>query len=551
VADAIALGRERHARRAAHRLAHRSRTYFTSAIVCAVIFLLSAAQSTDVFHWFAIPVFLCGVVIGADAVDWVVGRRDLFDPVGVLGLLGLHVFCLAPYLHVVWQQWMRYIEPPPEWRDWLGLMACLNLVGLVLYRATVSAVEAHRSRQPAESRWQIEPQRCGLVLGLAMVVTFATQVVIYVQFGGVSGYIEEFARGGAEFAGLGIIFMVGETFPVLALIGYAIWVKARKRVPGWGELAAVLVAMLVLKLLFGGLRGSRSNTVWAMFWAVGIIHFWIRPVPRHLVVWGIIGLVGFMYAYGFYKVGGLDTLIEAAQGQEARDRIAEKNNRTVEAAILTDLGRADGQAFLLYRLLRPGADYEYAWGRTYVGAVALVVPRSLWEDRPETKRREGTDLMYGQGKFAEGRFFSSNVYGMAGEAMLNFGPWVVPLFYIPLGVLVGWSASLNGRLASDDVRRLLLPLLINLAFVALMGDSDNIVVFLFQNAAIPFFTLLACSRKVEGAVAPEAGGPAQGVAPAGLAVTGEPGRVRGWGKRSETGSGEAPRWGARVRRERH
>jgi hypothetical protein len=544
VADAIALATAGDARRSAHRLAHRSRTYFISAVVCAVIFLLSAAQSTDVFHWYAIPVFLCGVVIGADAVDWVAGRRDLFDPVGILGLLGLHVFCLAPYLHVVWQQWMRFIDPPTEWRDWLGLMACLNLLGLLLYRATVSAVEHRAADKPAAWRWQIEPQRCGLVLGLALVVTFAVQVVIYLRFGGLSGYMEEFARGGKDFAGLGMFFMVGETFPILALMAYAVWVKLGRRAPGWGELAAVLVAMLVLKLLFGGLRGSRSNTVWALFWAVGIIHFWIRPVPRQVVVWGIVGLVGFMYAYGFYKVGGLDTLMEAAQGKEARERIAEKNNRTVEAAVLTDLGRADNQAFLLYRLLRPGADYEFAWGRTYLGAVALVVPRTLWEDRPETKRREGTDLMYGQGKFSEGRFFSSNVYGMAGETMLNFGPWVVPLFFIPLGALVGWSATLNGRLAADDVRRMLLPLLVNLAFVALMGDSDNIVVFAYQNAAIPFFTRLAFSRNVGGVGAATHPGPPAAVP-----------RRRGWGGGPAAGDvpgvGAAPRWGARLRRERH
>ncbi len=36
----------------------------------------------------------------------------------------------------------------------------------------------------------------------------------------------------------------------------------------------------LLKLLFGGLRGSRTITVFGLFWIAGAIHIWIRPVPR-------------------------------------------------------------------------------------------------------------------------------------------------------------------------------------------------------------------------------------------------------------------------------
>ena len=61
--------------------------------LCQVYFLLT---SDRVAHWFVIPVVICGVLIGTDGIDWLRGRRDIFDPVGIVGLLGIHVFFLAP-----------------------------------------------------------------------------------------------------------------------------------------------------------------------------------------------------------------------------------------------------------------------------------------------------------------------------------------------------------------------------------------------------------------------------------------------------------------------
>src|ERR1700730_14595673 len=77
-------------------------------------FLLASAQTA---HWFIIPVLFCGVLIGCDAIDWFRGRLSLFDPAGIIGLVGVHFFFLAPLLHVTWDSWMLYINPPPDWRD--------------------------------------------------------------------------------------------------------------------------------------------------------------------------------------------------------------------------------------------------------------------------------------------------------------------------------------------------------------------------------------------------------------------------------------------------
>src|SRR6185369_2098228 len=101
---------------------------------CAAVLVFFTAVAPDMRHWFLVPVFICGVLIGSDAMGLVTGTRDIFDPVGMIGLPGLHFFFLAPLLHIYWGYWIDDVNGPPDWRVWLGLMALLNAVGLLFYR---------------------------------------------------------------------------------------------------------------------------------------------------------------------------------------------------------------------------------------------------------------------------------------------------------------------------------------------------------------------------------------------------------------------------------
>src|SRR5262249_50263964 len=148
-----------------------------------------------------------------------------------------------------------------------------------------------------------------------------------------------------------------------AMIGFAAFAQGRPRFQTWGVLSVVLAVFLMLALYFGGLRGNRSNTVWSLFMAVGIIHFCVRPVPKPLIGVGLVFLVAFMYVYGLFKGAGLNAAV-ALESQEAHDAVVARTRRSMESTVLDDLGRADVQAFLLYRLSQPDSDYEYSLGRT-------------------------------------------------------------------------------------------------------------------------------------------------------------------------------------------
>jgi len=456
-------------------------------LFCEVVTAIFLAISEACRHWFIVPLILCGTIITGDAVDWFRGKLDLFDPAGIVGLLGVHFFFLTPFLHVWWNAWtIAEKTPPGDWRDWLGYMATLNFLGLILYRMARNSIVRRRPRRC--SVWKLRRRLLIVLLGALLLITLLAQVYVYASFGVISGYIDTYMNRPEEFQGTGWLLMISESFPILAMIAFAVW--ARRQKWQWHPVVLVLILTIfcAIQLLFGGLRGSRSNTVWALFWAAGIVHLWVRRIPKAAVWAGVGMLMAFLYVYGFYKEQtGRNVSLEQ------RIEISKKRGRTLQGEILGDLGRADVQAYLLYRMASPGSDYEFAHGRTYLGAAALIIPRSLWPDRPPTSVEFGTNIQHYMGAYEPGKMESSKVYGMAGEAMLNFGPWSVPLAFISLGLLVGWVQRMKIFLLPFDCRLLLAPFLVNLCFAYLAGDSDTTVFFLFKQGLLPGGLIALCS----------------------------------------------------------
>jgi len=128
-----------------------------------------------------------------------------------------------------------------------------------------------------------------------------------------------------------------------------------------------------------------------------------------------------------------------------------------------------------------------------VEAFALLIPKSIWPDRPYGKIRKGTEALYGHDVFNARLFRASQVYGLAGEWMLNFGPFLVPLVFLILAVAV-WQVR-NFMLADpNDLRWLVLPMLSNGLIVLLVGDVDNVLMFSLSVLLGPLLVLRASSR---------------------------------------------------------
>lgn len=465
---------------------------FLAGLFCVVVVGVFLLASPRCQHWFVLPVALGGFLMAVDAIDWIRGRLDVFDPVGIIGLLGVHFFFLAPLLQVYWGAEMTHVKPPPDWRPWLGWMAVLNVLGLLAYRLIRGKAARVRSRHRVR-HWRLDRRKFGPIVASGLLISGVLQLVVYQQHGGLMGYIAAFeAREG--FTGQGWIFMVSESFPILALMVFAVYARDRPRARSWMVLGLALLLFLCLKLLFGGLRGSRSNTVWGLFWAVGILHLWVRPVPKKVISLGVIFLIAFMYFYSFYKAAGREAL-KAFESSEARTELEQETHRGPERLLIGDLSRCDVQAYLLYRLSSPQSDYQLGWGRTYLGAAAILIPRQWWPDRPPGKVKEGTEALWGEGTYDPPYRVASRVYGLAGEAMLNFGPFLVPFAFLLLGGLVRFIRRVVARLGPGDSRWLLVPLLVNLCFVVLASDSDNVLFFLIKNGVVPILIITLSSTK--------------------------------------------------------
>ena len=193
-----------------------------------------------------------------------------------------------------------------------------------------------------------------------------------------------------------------------------------------------------------------------------------------------------MVIYAAYKHGGTKDFERALKGEET------KRGTTLSRVALGDLSRSDIQAFLYYRMSRVGNDYELAMGRTYLGALTLLIPQALWTDRPLTKIHEGSWILWGKDSVIYGD--ASNLYGLAGESMLNFGPGSVPLAFGVFAVLVVIVRSFVYRLHPRDGRIFLLPVFVSLCILGLVCDSDNVVFFLFQYGATLGMVLVFIAR---------------------------------------------------------
>ncbi len=492
--NSFRIGQQRAYRKLADQGSWACGTFAVAAVLIG--FLLSSKQFQ---HWFLIPIALCGVLTAKEAVDWLSGRLDVFAPIGVFGIFGFFFFFLTPLLHVAWNVWMWEVVPPPDWRDWLGGMAILNAVGLVVFRLAVYACSDDRAPQPPRVTWVLDFRVFPAVAIATLGLSFLLQAWVYVRSGGIGAFVAAFQQAyqtnDDRFAGWGWIFMISESFPIVAACLMASWAQRRRIVPSVLQLAGCALLFFLLQIYFGGLRGSRLNTVEGIFWAAGMYHFFVHPIRRSTIFAGVLVLVGFMYVYGFYKDGA--NLSTVLQSSAAREAVEQKSHRSFNGLILGDLGRADVQAFLLYKAIDDPRSLRYTHGDTYLSGLMLFLPGRLRPTTLVAKEQISSDLIWGAGVYTPGVLWSTRIYGMAGEAILNFGYFAVPLAFLVLGVIVARLDHWIRSLRSQDARLLLAPFAVYLVCVwAVSSDFDNLVFSLIKQTFVLVLVLLFSTKRV-------------------------------------------------------
>jgi hypothetical protein len=463
---------------------------YALASVCVFVIVLSLMVSNKaVIHWMLFPLIACGILSGVDVVRWLRGRMDLFDPKTVIGVLSFYGFFVAPMLHVVWNRYgAGYdLNLSGDWRPWLGAMACLDAAGLLAYRLAHNF--AFNRTANSSTVWELDPKRFYPVFGIAWLFSAGGVAYFMWQFNGLYGVVEAFETDKLAFTGKGWLLVFGWPLAILSFIIFVFVLMNLRGAPRHFTIGLVVLAIAGLfHFVLMGWYGSRSATVWALFWMAGIIHYHFRKWSSGWVLAGLVFLIAFMYFYGFYKESGragFEVLRSPAMWLDPQGY-----ERDLKGMLLGDLARADVDAYILYSITTDPKGYDYRWGLTYAGAFAILIPKSFWPDRPEYKVDAGTEAIWGKSS----QWRSSRLYGVNGEALLNFGPWgVVPAFAI-YGAVLGWYRRKHARLDRLDARIFLAPFVAILFVTALVADSDNIVFTIVSEGSLIFTCLLAASK---------------------------------------------------------
>lgn len=449
------------------------------------------------FNWYLIPVSICGILSVYQLFYlWDTTRQhNLRLPMVFYFYCTIWFGCyLAPLMHFALNFWLIFngsLVLPPRWEPYVFIIGTLNAIGLLIfifcYRYFYSI------SKPGNKVFLIQDGGKLTYVYLFCLVSLLLQLFIYSKLGGISGFINTYETRDedAGFAGFGLLFIISEFFPI-ALI-FIFYVKATRNAT-YRRAVSVLIFMLVLFvacMFFGGLRGSRSNTVLTMLHACVIVHYFVRKFRAREMIIGVMLLVGFMYVYKFYKQGGSQAVEAYASG--TLDESETKYDFDVFEMLLTDFARGDIQPYLVYKY--QNTNYQPKLGATYPGGIIHFLPSTLIDKESViTKKTAATELIYSFNGEVMG-FYTTRIFGLMGEYILNFGYYTAFLVFLPLAFFIAKLDKWIYSLTPADVRNFIVPLWILFVIFLFSADLDNAIFFFMKRMLLVIIMIALVSAK--------------------------------------------------------
>lgn len=467
--------------------------YVLSAAIVVLVTFAAALWNQSVLHWFLAPVMACGILTAVDIVRWLRGKLDLFDPKTIIACVAFYGFFVAPLLNVCWDTYgVGDLPYWGDWRPWLGAMAALTALGLAAYRLFHDIAFSHT--KPSAQRWEINQRKTYPFFAFGLLLSVAGTVAFLWQLNGLAGLVHSFESDPEAFAGKGWLLIFAWPMSILLFIA-VVYLLTRSGNPEHRRRNLIIAVSLLIvagaiHFLIVGSYGSRGTTVWALFWMLGIIHYRVRALPKKLMAAGIAFLIGFMYFYGFYKEKKIEALSVLRAPSTWLDPAGYQRN--FKYLLLGDLARADSNAFILRNLVVDPDDYDYRWGLTYIGAFAFVIPSDFWPGRPEIRVDAGSEALWGKST----QLRSSRLYGLGGEALLNFGLWGVAPIFAVYGAILGWYRRKLNSWNSADARMFLAPFFTAMLVMGLVYDSDVLLFTFITEGFLTILVVFAASQRL-------------------------------------------------------
>lgn len=290
------------------------------------------------------------------------------------------------------------------------------------------------------------------------------------------------------------ILSTGSTLAVVA-IGLKCWNSWTRGTPAvlWGWLAATMLLPVVTVIGQGFLGYGFA----AMLTVFAFVASFFRPRWRVLVLATALGFVG-LSVYVNYMRDRKDIRAAVWGGAAVVDRL-DQLKATYATAQWFDLHNVDHLNLIDARLNQDyliGAAVDYigagfathAQGATFRDALAAIIPRALWPNKPIVGGSGDLVSVYTGIRFADG---TSVGVGQVLEAYVNFGTVGVALCFLVLGASLTWiDRSAFDRLKSGDANRFLIRYLPGLSLLQVGGSFTEVT----STAAAGFVVALALNR---------------------------------------------------------
>lgn len=476
------------------------KSFLISSLITLILTVYFLIIGVDVFSLFYFICFINGILILRDGIDFVVGKIDTFDPVGIIGIIGYFLFFVSPVLQNSWDYW-PFIPSLSQDSGWMLFWAITNFFGVLIYQY-ISKFNIRS--QVNKSGYYFNIKKFNIIMPIALLISFMMQVYVYSKFGGISGFVETFTSrqndglvkaGEDPFEGLGLPMLFAESFKILIAIYIIFNLSKLKKYKSNLLFIFIMIAFVIIFLFFGGLRGSRSSTVFALFFAAGMYHYWVKKISIKFVLIGVLAVSSFLTTYYWYKIAGTEG-VRAIFDSSYRSSLNSARQDVGKYVIVRDLGRMDVQTLALKRYLEEG--YSYSYGRTYLTAFFSVVPKSIIPFKPDQITKEKTEILHGIGSYIKDEPRQTTlVLGQYGEAFINFGIVGILFYFMVLGWIVRKLRQYIAVLQSWDVRRFLLPMLTVIPILMLITDMNVLILNMTRYMLFPLLVFLLCLTKVK------------------------------------------------------
>ena len=462
------------------------------SLAVAVIFTIDSVVENFLM---LVPILLVGTLYIYETIYTINHKLELFSGVSILSIFGIGFFFIVPLFQYHWDYWPS-MPSPRDLREWSSIWSVYCILGFFLIAFGIKL--GSKNEKKNNVKISLDIKKFNILSLLALAICLAAQVFVLVKFGGLSGYlnayemrIQESLQGYNPYEGMGFLFTFSESFPNVLTLLIIVNLKDKPWAKSLKVFLLLCVLLLAVNLIFGGLRGSRSTTIWSLFWFLVTYHMYIHRVSFKILM--ILGafMFSFMSVYTLFKFGGtegLEGLWDESVKQEIFDRKHVEDSD--KQLIVRDAGRTDVQAYILKTFWQN--EQEPSLGRTLVGVLFRSKISFIFPSKPTTAVKEKSEIF--RGGYSEYNY-TTLLAGGFGEYVINFGPIFGIIFFPLLGIYTGIIDRLSKKGSISDVYNLIYPILLLVVIQLLMSDSNVISEFIFRYLLIPATVIVLSSTR--------------------------------------------------------